>query len=143
MTPLQTLDHPNFSGGHNSITASHAYRVLIIGDEPLLAMMLADSLSAAGYQIRIAASKEESLHLLATQNVDLILLDLCPAKVDNYRFCDELHQRYSKPILAMSGCSTTENMLEAFAAGACGFIQKPFTLHTLESQLKQACKLLL
>lgn len=143
MNSSQLLDHPNFAADLNSASEPRSYRVLIIGSEPLLAMMLSSTLSAERYQIWIATSKEEALRLLATQTIDLILLDLCQADGNDYELCDELCRRYAKPVLAMSGCGETENILAAFAAGACGFIQKPFPLHALEGQIKQACKMLL
>src|SRR5687767_2916958 len=51
-------------------------RVLVVDDEPHVALTLHDVLVSCGYHVRVAATGQEALSLLSTFEPDMILLDL-------------------------------------------------------------------
>ncbi|MCA8949996.1 MAG: response regulator [Planctomycetes bacterium] len=57
-------------------TAVNTGHVLLVEDEPLIAVTLTDDLAAAGYGVRHTADGTEALRLLAQDRFDAVVTDL-------------------------------------------------------------------
>ena len=66
--------------------------VLVLDDEPLIRMNLAAFLYDEGYQVFEADSAEAALELVATENIDLVLVDLRLPGLDGATFMLMAHQ---------------------------------------------------
>ncbi len=93
-----------------------------------------------GYSVRIAASGEEAVDLIAEKSFDLVLLDMLMDPGMNGRRCYELmldHRPGIKAIIA-SGFSESEEVKKALSLGAASFIRKPYTMVQPGRELRQA-----
>ena len=70
--------------------------ILIVEDDPMHVNVLRGYLEPAGYQLRVARSRDEGIEMLKTELPDLVVLDLRldpdPAKQEGYEVCRWLRQ---------------------------------------------------
>jgi two-component system chemotaxis response regulator CheY len=102
--------------------------VLIVDDDPLLRDICATSLAAGGYHVLQAGDAAEGLHLLESDKVSLILMDLMLPGLDGIaatRKIRAIQRHRSTPILMLTGHSDPETVKTCGQAGASGFIVKP------------------
>jgi DNA-binding NtrC family response regulator len=97
--------------------------VLIVEDEPLIAMMIEDALTEAGAAIAgLAATVAEALAAIGAGSRDLAILNLSLAGEDAGRVADALAER-GVPFAFVSGYLTHPAMTAHAAAPA---LRKPF-----------------
>jgi CheY-like chemotaxis protein len=113
-------------------------RILAVDDEADVRMLLEVALGLApGIELTLAASGEEGLSLAASSRYDAVLLDGLMPGMDGATVCRTLraNPRYaSTPIIFLTALA--EDAREPLrAAGASGFVRKPFDPFTLAEQL--------
>ena len=115
------------------MTVSQAPRVLIVEDEFLIALMLKEALTSAGFESAGVATKvEAALASVETCALDAAILDANLAGVSSAPVATALTVR-SIPFLVVSGYATTQQN-GAFAAGV--HVQKPFQTEELIQALR-------
>lgn len=99
-------------------------RVLIVEDQPIIALALSDVLSEMGMVVvGIASSIDEALRLASTADIDVALLDLWLGDVLAYEVGEILNRR-GKGFIVTSGGSRAD---EPEAIRAAPRLIKPFT----------------
>ncbi len=113
----------------------------IIDDEPIIHEVLGDLLSPEGYQVEISSSGEEALEKHASQNFDLILLDLLMPGLDGLAVLKGLKKidPYAV-IIIITAYASLESAISAMKMGAFDYIQKPFKHEELLLTVKRAIK---
>jgi len=107
-------------------------RILIIDDEASIRDTLAGVLEDEGLTAITAASAEEGLTILVEQKIDLVLLDIWLGDgIDGLTALDEIHARWSLPVIMISGHGTIETAVQATRKGAFDFIEKPLSYDKL------------
>ena len=111
----------------------------IIDDEPIIHEVLGDLLSPEGYQVEISSSGEEALEKHASQNFDLILLDLLMPGLDGLAVLKGLKKidPYAV-IIIITAYASLESAISAMKMGAFDYIQKPFKHEELLLTVKRA-----
>ncbi len=103
--------------------------ILIIDDDPVIRLLISETLQSAGFQTTGAANGEEGLELFRLHGADAILLDLMlPKGIDGFNICAtlrELPESQHVPVLMMTGLEDMDSINQAFKAGATDFITKP------------------
>lgn len=98
--------------------------VLLVDNEPLIRVVLAEVLRQNGFDVRTAGSGTEAVELAHLVPPALVLVDVQMPGLSGWDTLDRLRQeRPSLPVLMMSGADFYE---EALARGATGFISKPY-----------------
>src|SRR4029453_10604860 len=67
-------------------------KVLVVDDTPHNVKLLADLLGAKGYAVATAVNGEEALAKVASDNPDLILLDVMMPGLSGYDVCKRLRE---------------------------------------------------
>lgn len=113
--------------------------VLIVDDDVTLVRSMARAVEKLGYRTRTAHDGYSALSAVASQLPDLILLDILLPKKDGHSVLRELQlSERTRPIavLVMSGVLRGRNAArDVEAAGARGFLAKPFTASDLAAWL--------
>jgi len=101
--------------------------ILIVEDEPKLARLLADYLTAAGFQTFCTGDGATVVHLVKEQNCDLILLDLMLPGRDGMEICREIRTFSSVPIIMVTARIDEIDRLLGLELGADDYICKPYS----------------
>lgn len=112
--------------------------ILICEDEARIAALLREALEAAGYRVRVVASKTGAEELLAKWTPDLILLDviLPESKTAGWELLAEIRQRSSVPIIMVTALSRADDRVRGLREGADDFISKPFHLEEVLARVE-------
>ena len=107
--------------------------VLIVDDSSVMRKIVERALRQAGLNLtRVveAASGREGLEALERERVDLIVSDINMPNMDGLEFLRQIQSRElapGVPVVMITTESGEEHVREALAAGAQGYIRKPFT----------------
>jgi len=102
-------------------------RILIVEDEPTLAMALGDRLEAEGYSVDWAATGESALDKACSDAFDLVMLDIMLPDKDGFEVCRHLRQqRLDVPILMLTARSLVVDKVVGLKLGADDYVTKPF-----------------
>jgi two-component system chemotaxis response regulator CheY len=117
-----------------------AKTILAVDDSSSLRQMVAFSLKAAGYQVVEAVDGQDGLDKARQQTVDLVLTDQNMPKMDGLSLIKALRglPAYQKvPILMLTTESSDEMKSKGRAAGANGWLVKPFDPQRLIEVVKK------
>jgi two-component system KDP operon response regulator KdpE len=110
--------------------------ILVVDDEPQITRVLRTSLSAQGYDIRIANSGEMALEIMKDWAPSLIITDLSMPSVDGVELCRRVRAVSQIPILVLSVRDQERQKVEALDAGADDYITKPFGMNELLARVR-------
>jgi two-component system alkaline phosphatase synthesis response regulator PhoP len=119
---------------------SDAPKILVVDDEPPLRELVIVTLGDA-YACDEAADGDAALEQLRTQRYDVVMLDvMMPGRsgidvLREMRSDDDLREI---PVVVMSAWQSTQDIDAALAAGADGFLPKPFLLEELDLAVRTA-----
>jgi len=117
-----------------------AKTILAVDDSSSLRQMVAFSLKAAGYNVVEAVDGQDGLEKAKQQSVDLVLTDQNMPKMDGLQLIKTLRTLpdYAKtPILMLTTESSDEMKSKGRAAGANGWLVKPFDPQRLIEVVKK------
>ncbi len=103
-------------------------QILIIDDEIAIQESLSGILEDEGFTPICASSAEESFEILEENPIDLILLDIWLGdNMDGLTALEKIKERYSLPVIMISGHGTIETAVQATRKGAFDFVEKPLS----------------
>jgi DNA-binding response OmpR family regulator len=108
-------------------------RVLFVEDNKMLCENLAEFFSEPDYQSDFAQDGLTALHLIATRNYDIIILDVNLPGIQGTEICRQLRERLhlATPVLFLTAMDALEDKLLGFSYGADDYLTKPFDLREL------------
>ena len=111
------------------------YAVLVVEDDADLGQLLIDIFILAGFEVRWATNRAEiNAHLKRGHEIDLVLLDILLPDADGLDILQRLrgHPRFASiPVIMMTGKSAAQDVSAGLAAGADGYVSKPFKMSGL------------
>jgi two-component system, OmpR family, alkaline phosphatase synthesis response regulator PhoP len=110
--------------------------VLLVEDDPAVAMMLKDVLEAEGYAVRHASTAAAAKTALDGYHPDLIILDLMLPDADGLVLCSDLKARTDASIIVCSATNRRRDAILALKLGADDFIPKPFDVDELLTRIE-------
>ncbi|MBL0276651.1 MAG: response regulator [Anaeromyxobacter sp.] len=114
-------------------------RVLIVDDERFFRELYGEVLSAAGHQVRAAASGEEALVRLGEERFDLLLTDLVMPGLDGISLAREARARDpGLEVVAVTGRDDSRLAVSAMKAGCADFLLKPVDQEELAAVVGKA-----
>lgn len=112
-------------------------RLLIVEDEPALAAALARGLREEAYVVEVVGDGDSALWAARTQQFDAMLLDVRIPAPDGCEVCRQLRaERLCLPILMLTACDATEDVVRGLDAGADDYVNKPFVFAELLARLR-------
>ena len=115
-------------------------RILAVDDAATMRRMVAFTLRSAGYDVVEAVNGVDGLLKVKAHTFQLIITDLNMPQMDGIEFTRQARKIYGAnkvPILMLTTESELEKKNEARAAGASGWIVKPFDQAKLTAIVKQ------
>ncbi|MCD4807583.1 MAG: response regulator [Methanococcoides sp.] len=120
-----------------------APRILVVDDEPLNVELMEIYLSP-DYEIISAYGGLEGLEKVATEDVDLILLDIMMPDVSGFEVCEQLKAdpRYQLiPIIMVTALSGKDDKIRSIDAGADDFLSKPVDRLELATRVRSLLRI--
>ena len=108
---------------------SVALTVLTVDDSRTMRDMLKHSLVAAGFRVLQAEDGIDGLEVLKTETPDVVVTDINMPRLDGFGFIEAVRrdvERRGMPVLVLTTAADAEKKSRAKAAGATGWIVKPF-----------------
>jgi len=101
-------------------------KILVVDDEEITRLSLAEILSLEGYQVVSARSGEEALQKLEEETFDLVLADLVMKKVDGLQVMEAAKELSPDTVVIMlTAYGTLESAIQAMRRGAYDYLIKP------------------
>lgn len=104
-------------------------RLLVVDDSPQNRLVATGHLEAAGYEVLNASSGEEALEMLATERIDLVVLDVLMPGLGGFETCRRIRATPAiadTPILFLTALGDREATTPAIEAGGDDLLPKPF-----------------
>ena len=101
--------------------------ILVVDDEPGIALLCARVLKRAGYEVLSETNPRTAIDYLGHNRVDLLLVDIRMPEVDGFDVISRAKR--SQPdiaVLVMTGFGTVETAIRALRQGVDGLLLKPF-----------------
>jgi two-component system, OmpR family, alkaline phosphatase synthesis response regulator PhoP len=106
-------------------------RILLVEDEPAVALTITDRLRSEGYTVEGAVDGEIALLRASSESFDLIILDVMLPLKNGFDVCRDLRQRgVPTPILMLTARGKLVDRVVGLKLGADDYLIKPF--ETLE-----------
>ncbi|MBQ5406681.1 MAG: response regulator transcription factor [Oscillospiraceae bacterium] len=112
------------------------WKIMVVEDDASVRHLVTASLSAEDYAVIAAATAKEAVQLAATQNPDMILLDLGLPDGDGVEVIGKIRLWTETPILVISARDEDTDKIEALDAGADDYLTKPFSVAELLARLR-------
>jgi len=116
--------------------------ILVVDDEPSVRAMVLTAIRVGGpaYRVIEAANAAEALTRAQSERPDLVLLDVALPDHDGFWVCGELKHNQATadiPVVMLTAMGLSSDRDRAVAAGADGYIVKPFSPRALIAELDQ------
>jgi len=112
-------------------------KILIVEDEPAIALGLKNDLKLEGYSVEVAGDGETALRRAGREAFDLILLDLMLPRKDGLAVCRELrHAGIRTPIIMLTAKAQEAEKVLGLELGADDYVTKPFSPLELRARVK-------
>lgn len=111
--------------------------ILLIEDEPHIALGLSDALAFEGFEAIVASTGEEGIKVARERRPDAILLDLMLPGINGYDVCQAIRAGDDQvPILMLTARSQEIDKIRGLDAGADDYVTKPFSVGELVARLR-------
>ena len=116
-------------------------RVLVVEDDPSIAIGLRINLESEGYEVHIADDGERGLDLARTIEPDLMILDLMLPRRNGLEVLHDLrNEGRTFPIIILSAKSAEMDKVAGLELGAEDYVAKPFSLAELLARVRVALR---
>lgn len=112
-------------------------KVLLVEDEPSLAMLISDNLEQHGYEVVPAADGEKAIDLYREQAPDIIVLDVMLPRRNGFEVAGIIRAGDREtPILFLTSKARPKDVVLGFEAGGNDYLKKPFGIEELLIRMK-------
>ena len=116
-------------------------RVLVVEDDPSIAIGLRINLESEGYVVSLAEDGEAGLDMARTLEPDLIVLDLMLPKRNGLEVLHDLRaEGRTMPIIILSAKAGEMDKVAGLELGAEDYVAKPFSLAELLARVRAALR---
>jgi two-component system, OmpR family, alkaline phosphatase synthesis response regulator PhoP len=111
--------------------------ILVVEDEPSLALTLGDRLRAEGYAVDVRGDGEAALAAALESRFDLVILDVMLPGIDGFAVVRELRRRSEQvPILMLTARTEVVDRVVGLRLGADDYLGKPFEMAELLARVE-------
>jgi len=111
--------------------------ILVIEDEPQLALGLKDALEFEGFRVLTCGKGRDGVAAAKTERPHAVLLDLMLPDINGYQVCEEIRRSDAfVPILMLTAKSQEADKIRGLDAGADDYVTKPFSVGELVARIR-------
>jgi len=106
-------------------------KILVIDDEETTTQLIGILFERRGFEVVKSHSAEEGLRAAYRHQPDLVLLDIMMPDMDGWEVCKRLREMSDIPIIFLTACDQTRDVVRGLEMGADDYILKPFNQEEL------------
>ena len=110
--------------------------ILIVEDDHAVRNLISTTLETQNYKFHTASTGQQAVLEAASQNPDVILLDLGLPDIDGVEIIKKIRSWTLTPIIVISARSEDRDKIDALDAGADDYLTKPFSVEELLARLR-------
>lgn len=110
--------------------------VLVVDDDHEIRKLLGRYLTGQGFRVSTAASGREMEEALATNRIDLVVLDLMLPDASGLDLCRSLRGRSRVPIILLTALKEEVDRIIGLEVGADDYLGKPFNPRELVARIR-------
>ena len=119
--------------------ATLTHSILVVDDDPDIALGLQDLLDHDGYQVNVAMTCAEALAQAHAHHYNAVLLDLGLPDGDGSSVLLTLHQQQPQlPVIILTAYTSTDRTVGSLTQGAFAYLTKPYNRDELRAVLQRA-----
>ena len=116
---------------------SENINILLVEDEPDLVLIIRNTLTSQGFNVRTAMDGEEGLRKFYSEKPDVLVADVMMPKMDGFTMVRQIRQTDQQtPVLFLTARSAIDDVVEGFELGANDYLKKPFGMMELIVRLR-------
>lgn len=109
-------------------------KILLVDDDPLFSVWLADALCTQGHKVKCAVNGIEGLACIDSFAPDIIVLDLVMPQMNGFELLKA--RECSTPVLMISARDNEDDRITGYELGADDFLSKPFSIKEIFVRLR-------
>ena len=113
-----------------------ARKVLVVDDEKLIVKGIRFSLEQDGMDVDCAYDGKEALDLAASNQYDVILLDVMLPEFSGFEVCQQIREYSNVPIIMLTAKGDDMDKILGLDYGADDYITKPFNILEVKARIK-------
>lgn len=124
-------------GNHDYSCIAHS-KVMIIDDNIMNIELLDEILSELKLDIMSFTKPKEALQLIMHERFDLFLVDIMMPEMSGFELVKKLQEvphNKNAQIIFISALSDPHNKIKGYDLGSCAYIEKPFDINIVKSQI--------
>jgi diguanylate cyclase (GGDEF)-like protein len=115
--------------------------ILIVEHDPEGLALMEDSLKGEGYSLFHARTRDEALHVLSTQEIQIVLLSTRLPAGDGYELARTIRKAQRQTplqVILLATVDKGEEIQKSVEAGSDDFVRKPLDCHELQARTRAA-----
>ncbi|MEK4031629.1 response regulator [Methylocystis sp. IM3] len=116
-------------------TAVKSRRILLVEDDEEIRSLVSRYLTDNGFEVRLAESGKAMDRILASQQIDLIVLDINLPGEDGFSICLRLRNTGSLPVIMLTARGEHTDRILGIELGADDYLVKPFVPRELLARI--------
>ncbi len=110
--------------------------ILVVDDDPRYLRLVEVNLMAEAYNVRTAMNGQQAVESVASDQPDLILLDVMMPIMDGFTACERIREFSNVPIIILTAKGEERDRVRGLDAGADDYIVKPFSAQELLARVR-------
>lgn len=111
-------------------------KILVVDDEKNICDLLRMYLEKEGYAVVMAHNGVDAVNMFASENPDLVLLDIMLPQLDGWQVCREIRKTSEKPIIMLTAKDEVFDKVLGLELGADDYVTKPFDTKEIVARIK-------
>jgi two-component system KDP operon response regulator KdpE len=120
--------------------STEGHKILVVEDEQEIRRFLRVSLEHSGYRLVETASAKDAVLQAATQQPDMLILDIGLPDGDGFEVIRAVRQWSTMPIIVLSAHGQEQDKVQALDEGADDYLTKPFSVGELLARIRVALR---
>ncbi|MBU2954819.1 hybrid sensor histidine kinase/response regulator [Marinobacter sp. F3R08] len=128
-----------FTESHLMVTGGGGHRLLVVDDIEFARLFLGDLFAGYGFEVSLAASVDEALSILATDEIDLVITDQFMPDVDGWALLDNIRRSSPGLPVLLYSAHPPKNRDDARALDFDATLIKPASSEELLACVERLC----